>query len=120
MLATLPSYLGHHDLRSKIIPLPIPRELPQYDSLDSMAQRFLQQTFNVPMTLYDIKRFKPQLWSKLLKKMDVHCNLKDEVPQSKELCKVSTYAKAEEEKGNTTLKIKKDTHHHLAIFDIGG
>ena len=51
--------------------------------------------------------------------MDVYCNLQDEVPQSKELCKVSTYAKTKGEKGNTTLKIKKDTHQHLAIVDMG-
>ena len=81
-----------------------------------MAQRVLQQTLNVPMNLDDIKRFKPQLWAKILEKMNVHCNIQDEVPQSKELCKVSMYAKAEGEKGNTTLKIKKDTHLHLALF----
>ena len=90
----------------------VPRagELPQYDSLDSMSQRVLQQTFNVPMTLDDIKRFKPHLWLKFLEKMDVNCNMQARVPQSKDLCKVSTYAKAEGKKGNTTLKIKKDTH----------
>ena len=44
-------------------------------------------------------------------------HLKEKLP-SKELCKVSTYAKAEEDKGNTTLKIKKDSHLHQAILDI--
>ena len=32
---------------------------------------------------------------------------------------MSTYAKAKGEKGNTTLKVKKDTHLHLAILDPG-
>ena len=82
-----------------------------------MAQRVLQQAFNVPMTLDDIKRFKSQLWLKLLEKMDVYCNLQDEVPQYKELCNISTYAKAEGNKENTTLKIKKDTHQHLEILN---
>ena len=51
--------------------------------------------------------------------MDDNCNMQVEVPPSKDLCKVSTYAKVEGEKGNTTLKIKKDIHHHLAIINTG-
>ena len=32
---------------------------------------------------------------------------------------MSTYAKAEGNKGNTTLTVKNDTHQHLAILDTG-
>ena len=32
---------------------------------------------------------------------------------------MSTYAKAKGDKGNTTLKVKKDTHLHQAILDTG-
>ena len=32
---------------------------------------------------------------------------------------MSTYAKAKGDKGNTTLKIKKDSHLHQAILDTG-
>ena len=43
--------------------------------------------------------------------------MQKETLPSQELCKVSTYAKAEGEKGNTSLKLKKDTRQHLAILD---
>ena len=119
ILVTLPSYLGHDDPSFEIFPLSVSSELPHYESLDSMAQRVMHQTFNVPMNLDDIKSFKPQLWYRLLEKIDVKNHMTIEVPQSKELCKVSTYAKVEGKKGNTTLKIKKDTHQHLAILDTG-
>ena len=84
-----------------------------------MAQGIMQQTFNIPMTLEEIRDCKPPLWAKLLEKWGVKNQLLKETIPSQELCKMSTYVKAEGDKGNTTLKVKKDTHLHLAILDIG-
>ena len=78
----------------------------------------MQQTFNIPMTLKEIRDCKPPLWAKLLEKWGVKEQLLKETRPSQELCKISTYAKAKGDKGNTTLKVKKNTHLHLAILDI--
>lgn len=40
-LTTLPSYIGHHDPGSKIMPLPIAFELGKQETLDSIAQQLL-------------------------------------------------------------------------------
>ena len=71
------------------------------------------------MTLDKIRDCKPSLWEKLLEKWGVRKQLLKEMLPSKELCKVSTYAKAKGDKGSTTLKVKKDSHLHQAILDTG-
>ena len=71
------------------------------------------------MTLKQIGECKPSLWIKLLEKWGVKEHLLKKTLPYQELCKMSTYAKVEGDKGNTTLKVKKDTHQHLAILDIG-
>ena len=118
-LATLPSYLGHQEFNSKIVPLDVTNEDSYPKTLDSVAQGIMQQTFNIPMTLEEIRDCKPPLWAKLLEKWGVKNQLLKETIPSQELCKMSTYAKTEGDKGNTTLKLKKDTHLHQAILDIG-
>ena len=65
-LATLPSYLGHQEFCSGIIPLPVTNGDRNPRTLDSVAQGIMQQTFNIPMTLEEIKDCKPSLWEKLL------------------------------------------------------
>ena len=77
----------------------------------------MQQTLNIPMTLEEIRECKPPLWAQLLEKWGVKNQLLKETIPSQELCKMSTYAKVEGDKGNTTLKVKKETHLHLAILD---
>ena len=104
-LATLPSYLGHQEFNSRIVPLPVIERDRNPRTLDSIAQGIMQQTFNIPMTLEEIKDCKPSLWEKLLENWGVGKQLLKEVLPSKELCKVSTYAKAEGDKGNTTLNV---------------
>ena len=71
------------------------------------------------MTLEEIKDCKPSLWEKLLENWGVRKQVLKETLPSKELCKVSTYAKAKGDKGNTTLKVKKDSHLHQAILETG-
>ena len=119
-MAELPSYLGRYEQGSEILQLPLPRQEIKQESLDSLAQKLLQQTFMVPMTLREIHEHKPQLWNRLLEQMNIPCIARESKEEpSKELCKVSTYAKAEGDKGNTTLKLSKENHHHLAILDTG-
>ena len=71
------------------------------------------------MTLEEIRDCKPPLWDKLLEKWGVRNQLLKETIPFKELCKMSTYAKVEGDKSNTTLKIKKESHLHQAILDTG-
>ena len=118
-LVTLPSYLGHQEFNSEIVPLPIDHWDRYPKTLESIAQGIMQQTFNIPMTLEEIRDCKPPLWDKLLEKWGVKIQLLKETIKSQELCKMSTYAKAEGDKGNTTLKVKKDSHLHQAILDLG-
>ena len=70
-LATLPSYLGHQEFNSEIVPLPVinGKNLPKI--VDLVAQGIMQQTFNIPMTLEEIRDYKPPLWAKLLEKWGV-------------------------------------------------
>ena len=118
-LVTLPSFLGHQEFNSEIVPLPVTNGDKNPKTLDSMAQGIMQQTFNIPMNLEEIRDCKTFLWEKLLDKWGVRKQLLKETLPSKELCKVSTYAKAEGDKGNTTLKVKKDSHLNQAILDTG-
>ena len=69
------------------------------------------------MTLEEISRFKPNLWAKMIKQLNLHENF--EISQPQELWKVSQYVKAEGDKGNTTLKLTKNSEKHLAILDTG-
>ena len=71
------------------------------------------------MTLEELRDCKPSLWEKLLEKWGVRKRLLKEALPSKELCKVNTYAKAEGDKDNTTLNVRKDSHLHQAILDTG-
>ena len=116
-LATLPSYLGRHDPGSEIISLPIKSEPTNPEMLDSIAQKLLKHKFNVPMTLEEIIRFKPNLWAKMMKQLNLHDIF--EISQPQELCKVSQYIKAKGDKGNTILKLTKNSEKHLAILDTG-
>ena len=67
-LATLPSYLGHQEFNSEIVPLPVTNGDRYPKTLDLIAQGIMQQTFNIPMTLEEIRDCKPFLWEKLLEK----------------------------------------------------
>ena len=70
-LATLPSYLGHQEFNSEIVPLPVTNGDRYPKTLDSVAQGIMQQTFNIPMTLEEIRDCKPSLWEKLLENWGV-------------------------------------------------
>ena len=83
-LATLPSYLGHQEFNSGIIPLPVTNGDGNPRTLDTVAQGIMQQTFNVPMTLEEIKDCKPSLWEKLLENCGVRKQLLKETLPSKE------------------------------------
>ena len=74
-LATLPSYLGHQEFNSGIIHLPVTNGDKNSRTLDSVAQGIMQQTFNVPVTLEEIKDCKPSLWEKLLENWGVRKQL---------------------------------------------
>ena len=54
------------------------------------------------MTLEEIRDCKPPLWAKVLEKWGVKEQLLKETIPSQELCKMSTYAKAEGDNGNMT------------------
>ena len=80
-LATLPSYLGHQEFNFEIVPLPVTNEDRYPKTLDSVAQGIMQQTFNIPMTLEEIRDCKPPLWEKLLDKWGVKDQpLKETIP----------------------------------------
>ena len=70
-LATLPSYSGHQEFNSEIVPLPDTNSEKFPKTLNSIAQGIMQQTFNIPMTLEEIRDCKPPLWAKLLEKWGV-------------------------------------------------
>ena len=61
-LATLPSYLGHQEFNSEIVPLPVTNGDRYPKTLDLVVQGIMQQTFNIPMTLEEIRGCKPSLW----------------------------------------------------------
>ena len=74
-LATLPSYLGHQEFNSEIVPLPVTNGDRNPRKLDLVAQGIMHQTFNVPMTLEEIRDCKPSLWEKLVEKWGVRNQL---------------------------------------------
>ena len=64
-LATLPSYLEKNEDMSEIVPLPITAKKMPQQSQDIDMHTILQSIMNVTLTLEEILRCKPKLWTQI-------------------------------------------------------
>lgn len=125
-LATLPSYIGMHEDRSEILPIPITSQ-PNVQKLSNFdGSELLQAPISITTTLEEILQFKPKLWDQIQTKLhrkkskgltklpEPHIPFPSEPEQ---LCKVSQYVKTKMDKGNVTLKISVNDVTNEAILD---